>query len=177
MARRGDVLHNAVTGHSYTIVACAADTDGALLTMDATFPPASVRPPSHVHPLQAEHFTVLEGSLNVVLAGEQRHVRAGESFDVPAGVPHAMWNGGEAPARAQWETRPALHTEQFFETVVALAAQGRVRASGVPHPLDLGLLMRRFDREMRVVSPPRPVQHLIFGVLAFVGWMTGRRLP
>ena len=52
-------------------------------------------------------------------------IGAGDTLDVPAGTPHAMWNPGPGRARAVWQTRPALKTEAFFEMVWGLAQAAR----------------------------------------------------
>ena len=83
-----------------------------LLEMEATYSGRGDLPPSHLHPSQDEHFVVLEGTVRLVLAGEERRHAAGETFDVPAGTPHQM--AGDGPARVRWEVRPALRTEEFF---------------------------------------------------------------
>jgi mannose-6-phosphate isomerase-like protein (cupin superfamily) len=177
MAHAGDVLRNPVTGHEYRILQAASDTGGDLLDMEATFPLGGARPPLHLHPRQEERFEVLSGALGVVVRGQRRRLETGDTLVVPAGAPHAMWNAGDAPARVRWQTRPALRTERFFETLVALAAAGRVGPSGVPRPLELGLLMRAFAAEMRPASPPRAVQLVLFGALAGAARLAGRRLP
>jgi hypothetical protein len=70
-------------------------------------------PPTHLHPNQAEHFEVLEGSMRAIVDGEERVFGAGETIDVPVGTPHQM--GADEPTRMRWEVRPALRTAEFFE--------------------------------------------------------------
>jgi quercetin dioxygenase-like cupin family protein len=87
--------------------------DPELLAMEATYEGTGDLPPKHHHPSQDERFTVLEGRVRTVIAGEERGYREGESFDVPAGTTHQM--GGDGRARIRWEVRPALRTAEFFE--------------------------------------------------------------
>ena len=84
-----------------------------LLQLEATYAGVGDLPPKHHHPSQDEHFTVLEGSVRTIIAGEARGYGEGESFEVPAGTTHQM--GGDGPARVRWEVRPALRTAEFFE--------------------------------------------------------------
>ena len=72
------------------------------------------------------------------------------------------------------EVRPALKMEQLFGTAVALAQQGRTRASGVPKPLDLALFTREFDDEVRAAFPPRWLQR---AALAPLAWLARLREP
>src|SRR5436190_10294802 len=116
MARAGDLfqLHD---GEKVTVVKSAADTRGDLLEVEAEWTPASHKPLAHFHPKQDERFEVHEGQLTVKLDGERRVLRAGDTLDVPRGAVHAMWNSGSTPARASWQVRPALGTEDFFANV------------------------------------------------------------
>ena len=84
-----------------------------LLELEATYPARGPLPPAHLHPRQTERFTVLEGTLRVVVGGAEARHGPGESFTVPPGTSHQM--AGETPARVRWEVRPALRTAAFFE--------------------------------------------------------------
>jgi hypothetical protein len=48
--------------------------------------------------------------------------------------------------------------EELFETVAALAAEGRTMRSGLPKPLDLALFMREFREEVAAPVMPGLVQ-------------------
>jgi hypothetical protein len=100
-------------GHSLKLVKTGEETGGELLEMEASYSGEAAMPPEHLHPNQAEHFEVLEGSMRTIIDGEERTHAEGESFDVPAGTPHQM--GAEGPARMRWEVRPAMRTAEFFE--------------------------------------------------------------
>jgi len=135
MVRAGDTLTNPATGQTLRFLRTAADTAGALLEIDATWAPRGTEPPEHYHPRQAERFTVLAGALRVPVAGAARELHAGDTLDLPAGVPHSMWNAGDAPAVARWETRPALGTRmpaQQRSVVVLPAPLGPTRPSTSP---------------------------------------------
>ncbi|GLC27867.1 cupin domain-containing protein [Roseisolibacter agri] len=177
MIRAGDTLTNAATGQTLRFLRTAADTGGALLEIESTWPPGATAPPEHFHPRQSERFTVLAGTLRVRVAGEERELRVGDTLDIPAGVPHAMWNGGDAPAVARWETRPALGTERLFEALHAFAASGAVDARGVPPLLDLAVLVPRHWDEMRLTRPAPAVQRLVFGILGPLARALGRGAP
>ena len=107
MPKAGDVLE--ATGVKLRMISIEPD----LLEMEAAYEGTGSLPPAHHHPSQEERFTVLEGRVMTIIAGESRIYEAGESFDVPAGTTHQM--GGEGPARIRWEVRPALRTAEFFE--------------------------------------------------------------
>jgi mannose-6-phosphate isomerase-like protein (cupin superfamily) len=167
-------LTNPVTGMALRILRSAAGTSGALLEMEAFYPAGSAVPPPHFHPRQEERFVILEGAMRAVVGGARRDLAAGESFVIPAGEVHSMWNPGPGSARVNWQVRPALRTQEFFAVVFALAARGQVNAHGVPGLLDLALLMPHFRPEIQVTSPPAWVQRGLFGLLAPLARALGR---
>jgi len=112
MARAGDEI-DSPGGMRLRFVRTAAETEGDLLEMEATYAGDGSMPPMHLHPRQSERFEVLEGSMRTIVGGEERVYERGESFEVPAGTPHQM--GADEPTRMRWEVRPALRTAEFFE--------------------------------------------------------------
>ena len=107
MAQQGDVYER--PGIRVEILTLEAE----LLAMEAWYEGTGDLPPRHHHPSQDEHFTVLEGRVRTIIAGEERSYEQGESFEVPRGATHQM--GGDGPAHIRWEVRPALRTAEFFE--------------------------------------------------------------
>lgn len=169
------VIHNSRTGHTYTLVRTAADTNGASLEMDVVYPPQSAEPPAHYHPLQAERFRLRSGEMTVRMHGQLRVLRAGDTLDVPPNTVHSMWNHRSDAAVMEWVVSPALQTEQFFETFAELANSGRTNAEGTPGLLQLALLLPRFANEFRLASPPFWVQRLVCALLAPVARLAGYR--
>jgi quercetin dioxygenase-like cupin family protein len=170
-----DTLTNPITGQRLRFVRTAAETGGELLEMESAYRPGGWPPVLHVHPIQWERFVVLEGTLRVILDGEERDVRAGETIVVEPGVVHEMWNPGAEWARVTWQVRPALRTESLFRTAFGLAQDGLVNARGIPNLLQLAVLLRAHDAEFRLAKPPHAVQKVLFGVLAPIGRLLGYR--
>lgn len=169
MAHAGERIGNPASGFSLLFLKAAADTDGELLEMEATYEPGSVRPVEHFHPRQSEHFEILEGSLHARIGGKERELRAGETLEIEPGVPHAMWNEGPGRARTTWQTRPALRTESFFETTMRFAAGGK------PGRLQIAVIASTYRDEFRATSPPQAVQAFALAILAPIGRLLGRR--
>ena len=143
------------------------ESTAAVLEVDAVYLPGGAPPPLHWHPSQTETFEVVEGELHVTTDGEDRTVRAGESFEISPGVAHRMWNAAGEPARARWRTEPAMATEHWFATVSAKHAAGRTAL------LDMAPAVRG-HRDVFRPAGPRPVMSAAVAVLAFVGGLRPR---
>ena len=102
-----------------------------VLEVEAVYDPAGSPPPAHLHPAQAEHFEVLEGSLTARVGGNERVLEVGDTLDIPAGTVHQMWNAGSNPARVTWRTAPAGRTLEWFEALDAFQRDGDTAAIGV----------------------------------------------
>ena len=171
MAHEGQSFTNARTGQRMTFVELRADH----LRIDAVNPPSGTREPVHIHPRQASGATVHSGVLTFELEGAQRRVGPGESVQIPAGMPHRFWNDGVEAAHATQEFRPALDIASFFETYAVLAGQGKLKRDGMPALLQLAVMIPAFADEIRVPSPPWPVQMAMARVLGPVARARGHR--
>ncbi|MDT0157002.1 DUF4267 domain-containing protein [Microbacterium sp. ARD32] len=92
--------------------------------VEATYEPQGEKPPMHMHPGHAEEFTVLAGVLRVGYTDQERDYAAGESFEIPRGVAHRMWNAGDSTASVHWVSTPAGRVESFFRAMDALHRAG-----------------------------------------------------
>ena len=146
----GDLIDNPAARMKLRLVRTASETDGDLLEMEATYEPGSVEPPEHFHPNQDERFEILAGTIEAQIGGDRRTLRTGDVVDVPARTVHAMWNGSDEQARVNWQTRPALRSEEFFRALARVAAAAM---SGEPEPDDTPsgeALLREFRDEFRL---------------------------
>jgi mannose-6-phosphate isomerase-like protein (cupin superfamily) len=159
-------LFNPVTGQSIIIRKTAAETGGQCLTLESVWAGPTRKPPLHYHPSQEERFRVLEGELAVTVGGTARTLRAGDTLTIAAGEPHEMSPAGVGQARAVWETRPALRSEEMMRTVFALAEDGKVDRHGLPRALRLVAIGHEYSQEIRLNRPPWPIQRRILAILA-----------
>jgi hypothetical protein len=118
---------------------------------------------------------VLSGSLLFVVDGREVRLDQGSRHEIPPDTPHTFRN--EGPEEAHWiqEFQPALRIAEFFETLFELARRGELNARGLPSMLQLSLSVPAFGREIRLASPPWPVQRLALAPLAPLARLRGLR--
>jgi mannose-6-phosphate isomerase-like protein (cupin superfamily) len=174
MARAGDVLEHPVTREKIVVLKTSRDTGGELYRIEIYVQPGGFVAAEHIHPKQNEHFEVISGTLRGRVAGKELASGPGDKFDVPAGVPHVWWNAGNDELHVLGELRPALRTENFFETFFGLAQDGKVSPkTGLPNLLRMALVMRAYRNELILARPPRFAQTVLFGFLAVIGRLFG----
>lgn len=172
MLRTGDCIENPRTGQRVTFLVTAEDSGGELVRMESYSPPGPFEP-VHVHPEQLSTAEVLSGSLLFLVDGKEVRLGAGSRLEIPAGTPHTFRN--EGPEEAHWtgDFRPALQIADFFETLCELARRGDLNARGLPSMLQLSLSVPAFGREIRLTSPPWPVQRLALAPFAPLARLRG----
>jgi len=175
MALAGERIVNSRTGQQMIFRQTARDTNGALLQIETINPLHGPAEPEHIHKRQESSAEVLEGTLHFKVRGEVRVVQAGEKIVIPPDTPHQFWNSGEEDARAIQEFRPALRTEDFFETLFGLARDEKLNERGMPSLLQLAVLVPAFGDEIRPTSPPWPLLRAITWLLGPIARARGYR--
>ena len=171
MAFSGQVIDNPDSGERFVFHTTADDSAGKLLEFDMVLDPHGRVPGGHVHPAQRESFQVLAGTMRFRKGLRTVTAGPGDQVVVEPGTFHKFANVGDEPAVVRVRVEPALRMEQLFETVAALAADGRTLASGMPRPLDLALFMRQFEQEVQAPVAPG----LVRAVMTPLAWMGERR--
>ena len=175
MAYKGKQITNPVSRQTITFVTTAKESKGDQLEMVSTWEPTSFQPSPHYHPYQDEVFEVMDGELTLLLNGKTWTLKKGESIDIPASAVHSMWNASKTNVVARWKVFPALNTEYLLETGMGLAADGKTTKDGVPDLLQVALLAKKFKKEFRLKKPPFVVQQIIFGMLAPLARLKGKK--
>ena len=167
--------HNPVTGELAHVL--SRPEGGRRFEVDLWLQPGAAVAGAHVHPSLIERFEVLEGDVTFLVDGAERPMRAGDGrAEVPVGVVHDWWNSGSGIARVRVEVEavadaPSETAEHFIamiETLWSLGALGKVNGKGMPDPLWLAALAHEYRDVVRFVSPPAPVQSLLFPPLAAI---------
>ncbi len=174
MARTGDTIEHPVTGERIEFLTTAGDTGGESLRMELLVEPRGFAAAEHVHPRQDEHFKILSGTIRYRVDGVEREAGAGDELVVPKRVPHVWENGGAEDLRMILEFRPALRSEEFFESYFGLGQDGKTNPkTGLPNPIRMAALLHEFRNEIHLARPPLFVQRIAFGTLALVGGLLG----
>jgi quercetin dioxygenase-like cupin family protein len=146
-----------------------------LIEVEVEYAPGGERPPAHLHPAQDETFEVLAGTIAVRVDGEERTYGRGDTFEVPRGAAHQMWNPADEPARAIWQTSPGGRTHQWFLALDAFQRSGRLDGNAMPGPLAMGVLLTHYRDVFRLAARPRVPVRAALAALAVLGRLRGYR--
>lgn len=173
-----DCEHRPVTAISETFRLTGSETltvtahTPELLEVEAEWAAGAKPPPPHLHPAQDERFAIHEGELTVEVDGQTRTLRAGDTLDVPRDTPHRMWNSGAGPARATWQTRPALDTIGFWREMDAARRSRPTGQDGVLSPVAVAPILKRHRAEFRL-AVPAPLERTALAVLGTAARIKG----
>lgn len=164
---------NPLSGERIHFDVTAAETDGAYLEGRIEFAPHGAGPPEHVHPVLEERFRVVSGTLSARVAGSERTYGPGEEIVVPPGTPHRWWNDTGKPVELEFRVSPALPLDRFLEDVFTLAHRGLTDQHGLPSPLRMSRIIRRYWDVLYLAWPPLFIQKIVMGILSVVAAMLG----
>jgi quercetin dioxygenase-like cupin family protein len=85
----------------------------ASFSWHATFPPGTFVPP-HIHPTQDEFIYMFEGRLSLDLDGTEGAAEPGDLVRLPRGIPHGLFNRGEADVKCLFWVTPAARLYDLF---------------------------------------------------------------
>ncbi len=124
---------NPAINDSATFLQTSAETNGAFTLIEIALG-KSDGPPLHYHKTLSEKFDVKEGLLYLQVKNEFKKMKAGESFTVPAGIPHRFYNETEAPVKFHVTFNPgSIGMENFIKIFYGLAADGLTDKKGKPN--------------------------------------------
>lgn len=105
---------------------------GDPLVMRFRLVPGCGSPPPHVHPHATEVFKVEEGEFEMLVQGEWRTVRAGETVTVPPGNRHTFRNESGAMTVVHNTHDPHCDFERYIRTIAKLSHEHRTTAPNSP---------------------------------------------
>ena len=117
------------------------EADGKFALMEALVPPGLGAPPN-AHAGETEAFRVLEGEFDFLIDGRRVAARAGDTFMVPDGAPHAFTCTGKRPGRLMILNAPGRMHVDFFRGVGRPMADDTSLPEPPAGPPDMELVMR-----------------------------------
>ena len=105
-------------------------TDGAYCIYDQIMAPRLMSA-VHAHASEDQVVFVLEGTVTCWVDGSEQDVRTGGCAVRPSGVPHAMWNATDEPARFLEITSPGERQQQYMFRLSSLIDSGAANAQTV----------------------------------------------
>lgn len=149
---------------------CGTDTESGVVCLR----PRVAGPPVHTHARQDERFTVVAGTLGVLVGTVWRDIRPGETVDIPRGTPHTYRNASDAVCEFEYQLTPGGRFAQMMREFSQLAADGKLRSTAGPRSLIyMAMVFVHYSDEVRSVRPPMVVMQ----TLAWIGRVLGFRLP
>lgn len=91
----------------------------------AVFPEETFVPP-HTHADQDEYIFVLEGRIDLILAGRDQSAGPGDLVRMPRGIPHAFFNNSGRVARALFWAAPAGRLADLYQRIHNVASPAEV---------------------------------------------------
>ncbi len=179
MAAAGQIFENPLTGERMVFVKTARDSNGLLLEIEFFIQPNPGKGlPAHFHPSFDERFEILTGSAHYIVGNVEQPASADDVILLPKGIPHIHpWNVGNDVLHVRKITqldRPdkdlLLKSEAFFETLYALAQEGKAGADGLPKNLLQKVVVgQALEPASYSATPPLWLQRPLFGMLAAIG--------
>ncbi len=165
MTTQSRVIENHIKDR-ITFVKTTEETNGEYLLLKEEVAPHGGTP-MHYHVSFTEKFEVLEGQLNIMIAGEHKILKAGQGTFVPLKAHHRVFNTSETPVAYMTEVRPARQFEKALRVDYGLARDGKTNAEAIPTNLwHLALLFQLSESYLPGV--PLRIQQGISGVLASI---------
>ena len=107
----------------------------------------------HVHTRQTERYEILEGAMRLVTPTADIHLSEGDTYELPAGVPHSQIPASDH-ARIRVQVRPRANSEALFQRFAELSAAGEFNRWGFPKPKATARLVLDFGDDNRAAQPP-----------------------
>ena len=158
-------------GEELTFLRYVENESGGMLEVENKVKPG-VGPPMHVHHLQDESLTVVQGLIAAHVAGEKPTFHGpGETVTFRRGVPHRFWNAGENVLICKGWITPAYNVE-YFLTELFLSTQ--MNGGKRPSAFDGAFLQQRYRSEFDLVEVPSLVKTVVFPLIVMTGNLLGR---
>ena len=145
--------------------------DGDRIIVENFVAPGS-GPPMHVHWLQDESLTVIDGKIGYQVAGQaEQFAGEGETVLFKRGVAHRFWNAGTQTLHCTGWINPA-NSALFFLSAIYAAQNKSGKAQ--PETFDAAYLLTRYGSEFDMLEIPRFVKNVILPITYRLGQLLGK---
>ncbi len=174
MAYAGKEIGSVQLGLRMVFRETAADTNGEFLRLDIFISPDRAVFSKHMHPHQQETIEVVAGGLDGEVGDSAKSLRPGDVSIIPPEVMH-HWHslpGDETHLRVEF--RPAMQIEVVFETILGLAADGKLKVNGMPPLMQSAVFIAEYG-DMLYFPIPAPIKKVMAVALAPIARRMGYR--
>jgi mannose-6-phosphate isomerase-like protein (cupin superfamily) len=172
--KTGETISNRETGERLTMLVSDEETVGARQFYQVSLPGRRPSPPLHYHLRFTETFSVIEGTLDVYLGHERRHVmlQPGESVTAQIRQLHTFANIRDQPAVIRVDTQPAGGVVSAFQVAYGVANDGGARTDGLPKNVLVRLIFIKTS-EGFLPRVPVAIQTIVFNLATCIASLTG----
>jgi mannose-6-phosphate isomerase-like protein (cupin superfamily) len=150
----------------YLVLRTHAETRGEYVEMEWALPAGAFAPPSHRHPTQVEEYEILDGQLEVNIAGTWRTLNKGDAATVPVNTDHTFRVPRGQTVRVHNFHRPGGHFDAFIEKQYRFATSSRFK--GLKRPSTALMMSKVWDEHTDLLVPSNMVLRRTMALLARV---------
>jgi quercetin dioxygenase-like cupin family protein len=151
--------------------------ENGLVWLELVLEPYAPGPPEHIHTSLPENFIVAEGTLSLLVNGEKKLLRPGESLLVNPGTPHKPFNETDSRVVIKPPLTPEYALSEQFTVFLTQAYGFFDESESNSQPPKALLQMSRFSPkyELWLARPPVPLQKAFFFVISPTARLLGYR--
>ena len=158
-------------GEQITFLQHIDNNEGGMLEIENKVQPGA-GPPMHVHHLQDESLTVIQGRIGAQIFGRQPTFHGpGETVTFLRGEVHRFWNAGEGLLICRGWAKPA-HNLEYFLTEIYRST--KANGGKAPSPFVGAYLQSKYKTELDNLEIPIVVKKVIFPIALVIGKLAGK---
>jgi quercetin dioxygenase-like cupin family protein len=158
--REGQVFISKSEGFRQTVL----KREKGLVWGELVLEPFAAGPPEHIHTTFPEKFIVAEGTLSLMVNGEKKILRSGESLLIPPGTAHKPFNETDSPVIVKGPFTPEYGIPEQFTVFLTQAYGFFDESESNARPPKVLLQMSRFSPKYDswLANPPVFLQKTLF---------------
>ena len=159
------------SGEELTFLKLVQTESGQMLHVENRVQPGS-GPPMHIHWLQDESLTIVQGKLGAQVTGRTATFHGpGETVTFQRGVAHRFWNAGDDVLICNGWVTPANNLVYFLTKIFEST---KSNGSHRPSTFDGAFLQTKYQSEFDLVDIPAFVKKVVFPAVVVSGKLFGK---